>query len=53
MAFRRKLTPAQVRLVRATDPYHGWISQLARAMGVSHQTIRNVVRGFTYKKVVS
>jgi hypothetical protein len=46
-----RLTEDNVRVIRATPPYHGRNTELARRYGVSWAVIRNVLSGATWKWV--
>lgn len=46
-----KLTPEQVRQIRATPNRYGALSALARELGVSPTTVHNAANGITWKDV--
>lgn len=46
-----KLTNENIKEIKATPKRHGYMSELARKFNVSHQTIRFVVNGITWKQL--
>ncbi len=48
---QRKLSPEQVREIRAAPPYRGFKKELGRRLGVSVSTIQDVRKGRSYAHV--
>lgn len=50
MPLPRKLSPSAVATIRSTPIRYGAITALARRYGVSHESVRRVLRGMVFKR---